>query len=37
VTATSSDTGSPTVDQRDPQVRLRALFDHGGAPADIPL
>jgi acetyl-CoA/propionyl-CoA carboxylase carboxyl transferase subunit len=29
VTATSSDTDSPTVDHRDPEVRLRALFDRG--------
>jgi acetyl-CoA/propionyl-CoA carboxylase carboxyl transferase subunit len=29
VTTTSSDTDSPVVDQRDPEVRLRALFDQG--------
>jgi acetyl-CoA/propionyl-CoA carboxylase carboxyl transferase subunit len=29
VTTTSSDTGSPAVDHRDPEVRLRALFDRG--------
>jgi acetyl-CoA/propionyl-CoA carboxylase carboxyl transferase subunit len=29
VTTTSSDTDSPTIDHRDPEVRLRALFDRG--------
>ena len=29
VTTTSSDTDSLIVDHRDPQVRLRALFDRG--------
>jgi acetyl-CoA/propionyl-CoA carboxylase carboxyl transferase subunit len=29
VTTTSSDTDSSAVDQRDPEVRLRALFDQG--------
>jgi acetyl-CoA/propionyl-CoA carboxylase carboxyl transferase subunit len=29
VTTTSSDIDSPTVDYRDPEVRLRALFDRG--------
>jgi len=36
VTTTSSDTDSPPVDHRDPEVRLRALFDRGSLRLLIP-
>jgi acetyl-CoA/propionyl-CoA carboxylase carboxyl transferase subunit len=36
VTTTSSDTDSPPVDHRDPEVRLRALFDQGSLRLLIP-